>query len=396
MNIGIDLTSIDPSYRGGVNTYTIGLLQGLLNISINHKIILFVNPHNKYYFGGFPKKNNTELFVIPNSGVVNRIFHSISARSAYLGNKKFHQIISDNVLHSKARTMDAYSDLIYIPTTVLYPYTYYKPTLLSMHDIQYEHYPQFFSKWELIRLKVRYELSAEKATYLQASSQFIKEDLLSHFKNLSREKIVVIPEGVSTENFSVIVNDDIKSKYDLPSDYIFYPAQLWPHKNHITVLKALNRLTRERGLKIPLVMTGTRYGSYELIFSYIKSQKMDYIYYLGKVPFKDIVALYQQARFFITSALYESSSLPFLESAASGCPIIASDTPSNREMATVLKASLFDALNDKELAALIARIWQDDTLIHEHVEHNRINVEYYSWDNAARRYLNFIESRIEL
>jgi len=49
---------------------------------------------------------------------------------------------------------------------------------------------------------------------------------------------------------------------------------------------------------------------------------MGYIRYVGKVSFQDMVALYQMAAFMITATLHESSSLPILEAAAAGTPII--------------------------------------------------------------------------
>lgn len=394
MNIGIDLTCILPSYRGGVNTYTVGLLQGLTNVAKNHKIQLFVTTHNEYYFNEYYSNPRIEKVVVSHFGGLDRLFRGAVSQSVYIGSKSLHKCLADTILDYKAKIMDKRADIIYIPTSILYPYTYTKPTLLSIHDIQQMHYPQFFSKRELIRRRITYELSIERATYLQASSQFIKKDLLDHFNYLNPEQIVVIPEGVMIKEFSTPIENDVLVKYKLPSNFLFFPAQLWFHKNHITVLKALNHLNRKHGLKIPLVMTGAKYTGAEQIFSYIKDQQMDYVHYLGKVPFEDIVTLYQKARFFITAVLYESSSLPFLEAAAAGCPIIASDTPPNREMAEILKASLFSPLDDKELAALFARIWKDDKLIRGHVEHNRVHIDYYNWDNAARRYLEFIESRI--
>lgn len=396
MNIGIDFTSINPFYRGGLSTYAIGLLHGLLSVVKKHKIQLFVTTYNESFFENYYSDPHVEKVVVSYSGRIDRLFRAAVSASVYIGLRSFHKKLVDNVMGYRAKIMDKKSDVIYIPTVVLYPYTYQKPTILSMHDIQQEHYPQFFSKWELISRRIRYGLSAEMATYLQASSQFIKEDLISHFKCLYPENIVVIPEGVTAEKFSSTIDKDMVVKYGLPSNFLFFPAQLWFHKNHITVLKALNRLHREQGLKIPVVMTGAKYAGADQIFSYIKDQKMNYVYYLGKVSFSDIVALYQQARFFITAVLYESSSLPFLEAAAAGCPIIASDTPPNREVARILKATLFDPLNDSALAELLARIWADDTLIRDHIDHNSAAIDYYSWDNAARRYLEFIESKIQL
>lgn len=395
MNIGLDYTGIDPSYRGGLNTYAIGFLRGLVRVAKKHKIQLFVTKDNRFFLDNFPGDSHVEAVVVPLSGKIDSLVRNLSLLSSCTQFKALHQKLVDTVLGPRAEVMDRLSDIIYVPTTVLYPYTYQKPTILSMHDIQQVHYPQFFSKMQLNSRQMRFQLSAEKVTYVQASSQFIKEDLLGYFKCLSPEQIAVIPEGVTIEEFSSPIDNDVVVKYGLPSDFLFFPAQLWFHKNHITVLKALNRLYQERGFKIPMVMTGGKFTGAEQIMSYVKDQKMDYVHYLGKVPFSDMVALYQRARFFITAALYESSSLPFLEAAAAGCPVIASDTPPNREMARILKASLFDVLNDGELAELLATIWEDDTLIRDHVNHNRFNIDYYSWDNAALRFLEFVESRIQ-
>ena len=46
------------------------------------------------------------------------------------------------------------------------------------------------------------------------------------------------------------------AKYRLEPGYLFYPAQFWPHKNHITLLAAL-ALLRERGITERLVLCGS-------------------------------------------------------------------------------------------------------------------------------------------
>lgn len=394
MDIGVDFTSINPAYGGGTNTYAAGLVSGLARVGAKHRIRLFITPDQAEFVKGRCSCPGVELVVVPDRGRWERLFRAGIARSAYVTSKSLHRVLADAVMKPVARFMDEHADVIYVPTAVLYPYTYQKPTILSMHDLQQVHYPQFFSPWMRKRRRTEYGLSAERATYLQASSEFIRQDLLTHFRHLHPEQVVVIPEGVMIEEFSSPCREDVVAKYRLPSKFLFFPAQLWLHKNHITVLKALHRLQREKAWKIPLVLTGAKSTGAKEILAYIKEQRMDDVYYLGKVPFSDMVALYQRARFFITAVLYESSSLPFLEAAAAGCPVIASNTPPNREMARILNASLFDPLNDRELASLLGRIWEDDTLRRVQIDHNREKVNYYSWDNAARRYLEFIESRI--
>jgi len=70
------------------------------------------------------------------------------------------------------------------------------------------------------------------------------------------------------------------------------------------------------------------------IFSYIKINRWIMLYYLGEVPFADIVALYQKARFFITAVLYDPLAYHF-KAAAAWLPNHASDTPPNFEMAQI-------------------------------------------------------------
>ena len=43
MRIGIDCQSIDLEYKGGINTYLFGLIEGFLSINSKHYFIIFVN-----------------------------------------------------------------------------------------------------------------------------------------------------------------------------------------------------------------------------------------------------------------------------------------------------------------------------------------------------------------
>ena len=56
-----------------------------------------------------------------------------------------------------------------------------------------------FSAGGRLSRRVTYGLSAKHASYLQASSQYTKQDLLRYFPALSPEQIEVIPSGVQAE-----------------------------------------------------------------------------------------------------------------------------------------------------------------------------------------------------
>ena len=115
------------------------------------------------------------------------------------------------------------------------------------------------------------------------------------------------------------------------------------------------------------------------------------MHYLGVVPFEDVIALHHSARLLVTASLYESSSLPVLEAAAAGTPIVAGRIPPHEEMAEHLEMRLFDPTDDEELAAVLEEAWADEETSTEQVAANREGVQRYSWDNAALMYLQLFE-----
>ena len=118
---------------------------------------------------------------------------------------------------------------------------------------------------------------------------------------------------------------------------------------------------------------------------------MSYVRYLGKVSSDDMVALYQKASFMITATLHESTSLPILEAAAAGTPVIASRIPPLEELAGMLQLNLFSPLDAQELARLIHALWNDGRLPSAQAAHNREQARSFSWENTARKYVKLFE-----
>lgn len=389
MRIGINCVQVDPASVGGLNTYTLGLLEGFANSGNGNQFRLYVAPENQHLFEKFRTRDNFTLAIVddPLLTLKRRI-----CRGALLSwSSGFYGSASNFAFQNMRKLMDAESDILYTPTVVLQWFNSRKPTVLSMHDIQQVHHPEFFSWPRRLSRRITYGLSARNANYLQASSHFIKEDLVAHFREISADQIEVIPSGVTIERFAASSAQDVCERYSLPERFLFFPAQLWPHKNHLTVLKALKQIEANHGLKIPLVLTGARFAAAPKIFEFIADQSMDYVRHLGKIPIQDMVALYQKAAFMITATLHESSSLPILEAAAAGTPIIASKIPPIEELGQVLQLNLFNPFDARELARLILALWNDEKTASAQAANNRRQIALFSWDNTAQKYLHFFE-----
>src|SRR5574341_170204 len=261
MKIGINCRAVDPSYKGGVSTYTFGLLDGFAKVGNEHQFYIFATTQNVFAFKKYKQYKNFNVILINNNF---NYFKKILRRISLLtGSLKVYKFINDLVFNNNiTKLMDSKSDIIYTTTTTLLTFNNKKISVLSIHDIQQFHYPEFFTKFELLKKRVTFQLSVNNANYVQVSSEFVKCDLLEHFKNLKPEQIVVIQEGVDIATFRGGKETDyLISKYNIPEEFLFFPAQLWKHKNHITVLKALLRLKQEKNITIPLVMTGAKYSA---------------------------------------------------------------------------------------------------------------------------------------
>jgi glycosyltransferase involved in cell wall biosynthesis len=376
LRVGVNCLQVDPSSVGGVNSYTLGLLEGFAAVGKDFRFQLYVAPTNEHLFEKFRNYDNFDVVVIRDHLLS---LKRIVCRAALLSlSGGFYRFTSDLVFANVRNVTDAGSDILYIPTVVLQWFNSHRSTLVSMHDIQQAHHPEFFSWPVLLSRKITYALSARYATYVQASSHFVKHDLLAYFRELSPEQIEVIPSGVTIERFATPVASDIGARYGLPERFLFFPAQLWPHKNHLTVLKALKHIENTFGLKIPLVLTGGKFPSTPKIFEFIAEESMGYVQYVGKVPAQDMVALYQSAAFMITATLHESSSLPILEAAAAGTPVIASRIPPLEELGQVLQLNLFDPLDVEGLAQTILKLWNDKSTGSAQAAVNRQQIALYS------------------
>lgn len=388
MRISINCTQVNPHFVGGVSTYTLGLLEGLAKVGQSCQFRVFVSTANQHLFEPFRQFLHFEIVKVGQNGLALR---GNLCRAALLTHSSRIYESAGNVAFRRIRKLvDEGADVTYTPTTLLPYFDGVKPTVLTMHDIQHVHHPEFFSWARRLSRRITYDLSARRATHFQVSSRYIGNDLLKHFPWLQPDQIEVIHHGVHIEKFATRIADStVRLRHRLPERFLFYPAQLWPHKNHLTLLKALKRIESQSTLKIPLVLTGDKYAAAPEIFRYIKDQAMDYVHYLGKVPFREVVELHQQAAFTVSASLHEASSFPILEAAAAGTPVIASKIPAFEELGETLRLNLFESLNSENLADLVGRLWNDRNMAASQSAYNRNQVTAFSWENAANGYLRF-------
>jgi len=393
VRIFLDYRRVWTSYGGGSTTFALGLLDGFKAIT-NHKITVGSSGHNHDFLVNFCKNSSIKVEQLEQPGIKECKLHHLLQKICYrFGLKKIYVQLTNFLWRKSTAKISSDYDFLYTPTD-LTAYNFKIPTLCSLHDIQQVHFPQFFSKNQLLERFITFNACVENVSFMQASSFFMQSDFMKYFPILKKENIVVIPEGVNIEQF-MCENDlnEIKQKYHIPDEFIYYPGQLWPHKDHLTVLKAIKYLRDKYGVLVPLVITGAQYSASDRIFKFIDQNSLNnLVHYYGVLPYHEVRAIFRASTFVITSTLYESSSLPIREAAAANTAIIASDTEPNIEVSKTLDINLFKTGDWLSLVSLLNKIWGDKELRKEQILQNNKAVEEYRWEKIAKQYIVFMEN----
>jgi glycosyltransferase involved in cell wall biosynthesis len=167
-------------------------------------------------------------------------------------------------------------------------------------------------------------------------------------------------------------NIDIKVKYSIPGDYIFYPAQFWPHKNHIYILKGLKKL-KDENFEIHAIFTGSDKGNQE----YIKHSAQELnlsrqIHFLGFVDNEELPYLYKQSLALVMPTYFGPTNLPPEEASILECPILYSNLPDLKEQVAG-RAQLIDLKDPNDMAIKLIKVINNDPEIKELIHQAKNN-----------------------
>ena len=249
--------------------------------------------------------------------------------------------------------------------------TFDYPYITIVWDLQHRLQPYFpevslDGQWEY--RENQYLEILRRASFIITGTEVGKAEI-QYFYQIPPERIKVIPFPTPKFRSNIQTNPQyILTKYNLPSSYLFYPAQFWSHKNHVGLLLAIKYLKEQYNLEFPLVFVGADKGN----MSYIKEvigqlQLSNQVHFLGFVPQEDIPHLYQNAFALTFVTFFGPDNLPPIEAMALGCPVIASNVSGATEQ--LGDAALFvDPKQPEEIALAIKALWDDSSLRQKLIE----------------------------
>jgi glycosyltransferase involved in cell wall biosynthesis len=261
------------------------------------------------------------------------------------------------------------------------------PCIYTPYDLQHVHLPEMFAHRDLRRKAIAYRHFCEAAETVVAISRHGKDDLVRSY-NLAPDKVRVVhlaPAIDTSPDLDDAAAEALRRRLGLPAAFALYPAQTWPHKNHLGLLEALSRLRDREGLAVPTVFTGHQNAFFATV-----ERRVAELGLAGQVAFtgflgpSELKAVYRMSRLLVFPSRFEGFGMPVVEAFRLGLPVACSNATSLPEVAGDA-ALLFDPGDPDAAAAAIRRLWTDDVLRTDLARRGREQVRRFSWDEVARR-----------
>lgn len=375
MNVGFSLLTLFPGRVGGSETYVRGLLDQFARGDGPERVTVLANRHVAAAYEGLargPVALHQVRSYRPGDGRVTRLAAMLNAR-----------MTPGRV----ARDVPAGIDVLHHPVTVPIPATS-GPVVVTLADVQHHDLPALFSRAERRFRRWAYDRPARTATVVITHSRYSR-DRIGYHLGVDPERVEVIHHGIDLGRYSPEGEDDeaLLAPYELPNDFAVYPANLWPHKNHLGLLRGL---AAARG-DVALVLTGQAYSGLDELTAVAGRLGIgDRVRHLGFVPASVMPALYRRARALIFPSFYEGFGAPPLEAMACGCPVASSTVASLAEVCGDAVEPI-DPEDPASIAAGIERVTGDDGERQRLREAGLAHAARFTWEAAAAGHLRAYE-----
>lgn len=282
------------------------------------------------------------------------------------------------------------------------------PYVMPVHDLQHRLHPEFPEVSANGRLEWREYLlrnGARSATLILADSEVGKENILEFYGlyGVTPDQIKVLPFAPANYLSADVSGEErarVRRVYHLPERYMFYPAQFWPHKNHVGIVRALARLKEEQGSEIHLVLCGSYSGAirkrtfHEVMKLAHQLKVHQQVHYLGYLPYEDMASFYAEATALVMPTFFGPTSIPILEAWLFSCPVLTSDIRGIREQAGDA-AILVDPRSEETIADGMCRLWGDETLRKELGQRGCRRLSGYQQEDFSKRLGGIIQEANE-
>lgn len=376
MRIGIDLTAA-ITQGAGIGRYTRELVHALVAI----------DQQNEYrFFSAKPPVEPATANPVPNAP-------NVVYRPAPLNERWLYRLWYRLRLPLPVQLVTGSIDLFHSPDFVLPPVIGRIPTLVTVHDLSFLHYPHTFPPRLVTYLNQVVPWSIGRATHVLADSEATRQDLITLWQ-VPAQKVTVLYCGVNprfrpVEDAAQLTA--VRAKYGIGTQpYLLSVGTVQPRKNYHLLIRAFAAVAGD--FPHNLIISGGKGWLYEALLAEAAEQGIkERVRFIGYVDDDDLPALYSAAELFLFPSLYEGFGLPLLEATACGAPVISSNASSLPEVVGET-AVLLSPHDPQPWAEATRALLGDEARRAALAAAGLRRAELFSWETAAAQLLALYEA----
>ncbi len=260
------------------------------------------------------------------------------------------------------------------------------PTLLVIHDLAFEHYPEHFVLSHRLYWRHYSPLFAKKAKRIATVSTFSKSDIVKHY-GISADNIDVVYNGAHDEYrpLSLDEREEVKKKYADGSEYFVFAGALHPRKNIVNMLKAFVEFKKRQRTNMKFVVVGRLAWKYDEVEEMrLEMPFKDDVKWVGYMNVDELSKVIGGAYALVYTSLFEGFGIPILEALQCDVPAIVSNTSSMPEVAGDA-ALLVDPADPQDIADKMHLLYKDESLRNKLVGNARVQIKKFSWNASAQK-----------
>jgi len=256
--------------------------------------------------------------------------------------------------------------------------------ITTVHDFTYEKLEHGLRKWIHCFQKSR---AIKKSDVIICISENTKQDLLEYLPKTDVNKIRVIYNGVSEDYFPLDHNLEV----DLPFPTKSYTLFVGSRKSHKQFNLAVDVVSK-MGMNF-VIVGGDDISNYEL--NLLESKVgINRFQYVGKISNNELNILYNNAFCLLYPSLYEGFGIPVIEAQRAGCPVVAFEGSSVKEIAgntpLLFKEHTVDNIT-QYMSILYDKLTRRE-IINEGIK----NASQFSWDNTYSHLISVYEEALNI
>lgn len=371
--VGVNLLWLVPGDVGGSEDYAIGLLRELAR-SDQIDLTVFCQPE---LAESYPELDAAGVLV-PGPG---------------LGERRGLRLFWENSwLPFQVRSLGL--DLVHHLGGTIPPFGVTR-SVLTVYDLQPLTHPERFRPAKRAWLRTALPRSARHASKVLTLSEHVRQHVVRHL-GTPADQVLVVPPGVRgarTCDPEAAAAARRRYRLDPGGELLLYPAITYPHKNHEVVVRAMESVVRQRP-DATLVLTGRPGPGDDAIAALARDLGVARsVRRLGRLPRRDLDALFDAADALLFPSTHEGFGLPLLEAMTRGCPILAADASAIPEI-VASNGVLLDPHDPEAWADAIVGVLGDPERRAALSTASSDGLERFRWDQTTAAILDVYRSLV--